>query len=152
MVLSLFRRASQFGASMFGSLPAGAALAEPHFPDTVIDMAAPPTGVVRSSWLLDAKRQIAGYRFGWTTHDSLPGALDGGQLQALVDTAAHAFLDRPAGWPLGDTVLMFDVCGAAVAPVQWRGLPPERIILGWEGADFADPQWRTLLLDLRQQG
>lgn len=121
-------------------------------PSTLDEFEAPPevSGLVRYTWLLDPKKQIIGYRMHWDAAGSQPAAAG---LQALVNTVAAAFMQRERGWLMGKVGLLFDVTPDTVRDLDWRGLPPKRIILCWRAEDLQDTESVLPLLKiLREDG
>jgi c-di-GMP-related signal transduction protein len=116
------------------------------------ELEVPPevSGLVRYTWLLDPKKQIIGYRMHW---DGGAAQRPAAELQALVDTVAAAFMHGDRGWLMGKVGLLFDVTSETVRDLDWRGLPPKRIILCWRAEDLQDAESMLPMLKiLREDG
>lgn len=149
MVFSMFRRSPRPTPDL-SALP------------TVIDAVpeapqpgAPPpdaTGALSYQWLLDAKKQIIGYRLAWHPVRAHAASDPAACLQALVTTIAQGFIDRHSGWRMAKLGLLFDVTPQSLAGLDWCGLPAHNVVLCWQAADFAHPDNLPLLQQLRSQG
>jgi hypothetical protein len=149
MGFSLFRRSGVSTLMGLGTtaLPQTGSASEQEMPVRPAEV----DGLVAYSWLLDPKKQIIGYHLRWRA-----GRVRAGdraeQLQALVTTAAQAFVDPRHGWTMGKLGLMLDVTPATIADLTWSGIPARNVVLCWDGAAFGEPDARPLLQSLRAAG
>lgn len=110
------------------------------------------TGFVTYSWLLDPRKQIIGYRFGWAPLRRHARADAHTRLQAVVSAIEQGFVDRHRGWTMAKTGLMFDVTCESVAAIDWGALPCKNIVLCWQSEEFCRPESLPLLKELRESG
>jgi hypothetical protein len=136
-----------------------ASRADEHFVDTQPLLAAaaqplalpPSSGFVRYSWVVDPKKQIVGFSFGWVPAHSHRRLEPVAHLATLVRTVEEMFVDRHGGWKLGKATLLFEVSPADIPFIEWGGLPPRRIVLRWRAEDLSADA-APLLKELRARG
>ncbi|SCK60148.1 EAL and modified HD-GYP domain-containing signal transduction protein [Variovorax sp. HW608] len=118
-------------------------------PEAALLEEAQAKGYVSYALQLDAQMRVQGLRFAW--RDASGGADASARCRALVECIAK-HLNPPKGWRLGRLAVYLDVTVDALFLNELQGLPPENVVLCMGMDDLADPDTRSMLLFLREQG
>ncbi|MFM9924786.1 HDOD domain-containing protein [Variovorax sp. H27-G14] len=112
-------------------------------------------GHVAYEMLLDGQRRVIGYRMAWRATGDTPGtraASTAVGVKALMDTLAVHLNPENPGWLLGPQVLFVDVAVDALFQSELQSLPALNVVLCMGTDDLLDPDMRSILLFLREQG
>lgn len=118
-------------------------------PESALLEEAKARGYVGYALQVDAQMRVQGIRFAW--RDASGGADASAQCKALVECIAK-HLNPPKGWRLGRLAVYLDVTVDALFLHELQALPPANVVLCMGMDDLADPDTRSMLVFLREQG
>jgi EAL and modified HD-GYP domain-containing signal transduction protein len=150
MRFDFFRRPGSKGEIAVDELvtPVAPAASEAS-PEAALLEEAEANGYVSYALQLDAQMRVKGLRFAW--RDASGGADASARCRALIECIAK-HLNPPKGWRLGRLAVYLDVTVDALFLNELQALPPENVVLCMGMDDLADPDTRSMLLFLREQG
>ncbi|SEA42707.1 EAL and HDOD domain-containing protein [Variovorax sp. YR216] len=118
-------------------------------PESALLEEAEANGYVGYALQVDAQMRVQGMRFAW--RDATGGADASAQCKALIECIAK-HLNPSRGWRLGRLAVYLDVTVDALFLNELQALPPGNVVLCMGMEHLADPDTRSMLLFLREQG
>jgi len=150
MRFDFFRRPGSKGGVDTDELVAPVAHGSPPpSPESALLQDGEANGYVNYALQLDAQMCVQGLRFDWRDATGAAGASE--RCRALIECIAK-HLNPPKGWRLGRLAVYLDVTVDALFLNELQALPPENVVLCMGMDHLADPDTRSMLLFLREQG
>ncbi|MDM0042980.1 HDOD domain-containing protein [Variovorax dokdonensis] len=138
--------------SAAGNAASGSAAAPGSAPDGLLQgtQGDAANGYLGCALLLDAQMRVQGYRMSWR--------VPGGQVdpvestRAMLSCLARHLNPEEEGWRLGNRPVHVDIDADALFLPELQELPPENVVLRMSLDEVLDPDIRTMVAFMREQG